>query len=76
MGCHDAIGLHAFPKQGCDIGRRVLVCFHYDLDQTIGGVVVRDDMTDPGRIIIELDDGRYVLGVECMFSLDRAGSAG
>lgn len=69
MGCVKNIGFNEFPKQGQWINRRVTVCFHYDSSKEIGGVIVRDDMEEPYRGIIRLDDGRYVLMTECQYGL-------
>lgn len=57
-----------FPKQGDFLYRRVKVCFDYDTSQTWEGRIVRDDCEPPGRLIIALDDGRYVLSTECQYS--------
>lgn len=67
MGAVETITHDQFPKQGDWVGQRVVVVFHYNTDHRIGGVIVRDDMEDPFRAIIELDDGRYVLTSECQF---------
>ncbi len=49
-------------------GSRLFVCFHYDTKHVLQGEVVRNDAEEPHRMIIRLDDGRYVLGTECQFS--------
>jgi hypothetical protein len=71
MGVVASIGFDRFPKQGTWLGKKVRVCFNYDAGKQIGGVIVREDAEDPGLTIIALDDGRYVLTTECMFSLAR-----
>ena len=58
-----------FPKQGAFLGKKVCVCFNYDPEIQFPGVVVRDDAEEPGRMIIRLDDGRYVLSTECQYKL-------
>ncbi|OMC38374.1 hypothetical protein A5742_00530 [Mycolicibacterium fortuitum] len=68
MGSHRNIASDRFPKQGSYLGIRVEVCFHYDTGARIGGRIVRDDAEEPGRAIIMLDDGRYVLTTECMWT--------
>ena len=68
MGSIDNISFDRFPKQGKGLGLRVKVCFHYDTSQTIMGTIVRDDAAEPGRLIIQLDDGRYVLATECQYA--------
>ena len=72
MGIQANISRDAFPKQGTFLHKRVTVCFNYDTSRTIGGVIVRDDAEAPGLAIIALDDDRYVLTTECMFSLEAA----
>ena len=76
MGSHVNIDIDKFPKQPepggfLPIGTRVLVCFHYDASKTIGGTVVRNDTEEPGVMIFRLDDDRYVLATECMYSLKK-----
>jgi hypothetical protein len=68
MGCCDTITTDKFPKQGKYLNEIVKVCFHYDTQNLIKGIVVRDDVEEPWRIIIKLNDGRYVLGDECQWS--------
>lgn len=67
MGCENTIDADRFPEQGAWWGRRVRVCFNYDTSRTLLGLVVRDDAEEPGRMIIKLDDGRYVLSTECQY---------
>ena len=67
MGVVSTIDAESFPKQGSMIGKRARVCFKYDTSKVIEGVVVRDDIEEPWRTIIALDDGRYVLGTECQY---------
>ena len=67
MGCVANITAEKFPKQGCQLGQRVLVCFHYDTTNHVGGEVVRDDMEQPFLTVIRLDDGRHVLATECQY---------
>ena len=69
MGNHPHIGHQRFPKQSNNLWRRVVVCFHYDLTNLIGGVIVRDDLEDPYQVIIRLDDGRHVLTTECQYRI-------
>lgn len=58
-----------FPKQGDCIGCKVKVCFHYETDYCVDGIIVRCDHEKPYRTIIHLNDGRYVLGTECQYSM-------
>lgn len=68
MGVVANVGFSKFPKQGQYLGRRVQVCFNYDTSNILLGTIVRADEEEPGRLIIKLDDGRYVLSTECMYS--------
>ena len=68
MGIEKNIGLNAFPKQSSELGKKVKVCFNYNTSKLIEGKIVRDDMEEPFRTIIELSDKRYVLGTECQYS--------
>tara|TARA_R110002126_G_scaffold16615_1_gene66275 strand:+ start:3760 stop:3978 length:219 start_codon:yes stop_codon:yes gene_type:complete len=68
MGATPHINADAFPKQGAYIGKRVKVCYNYDTSRTVEGVVIRDDTTEPGLMIIHTDDGRALLSTECMWS--------
>lgn len=67
MGVVDNISSWRIPSQGAFLGRRVKVCFNYDTSVLIRGVVVRDDAEAPGRMIIKLDTGFYVLSTECQY---------
>lgn len=69
MGCVKGIDATNFPKQGNHAGKRVKVCFHFNSEVTIEGEIVRDDMEEPHRGIIKLDDGRYVLMTECQYQV-------
>ena len=68
VGVVKNITVNQFPKQGQDLGKRVEVCFHYDDDNIIYGSIVRDDIEEPFKGIIALDDGRYILTTECQYS--------
>ena len=67
MGVQKNVGYSMFPKQSDWLDKRVEVCFRYDARETIWGTIVRDDREEPGRTIIRLDDGRYVLATECQY---------
>jgi hypothetical protein len=69
MGCVKNISIHQYPEQGINLFRRVDVCFNYDTSNKIGGRIIRDDIEDPFETLIELDDGRYIKGTECQFSI-------
>lgn len=71
MGNEPTISADLFPKQGSFVGRAVNVCFNYDTSCTIRWRVVRDDAEHPGRMIIALDNGWYVLSTECQYSVVR-----
>jgi hypothetical protein len=68
MGVVDTIDYESYPRQSDKVGLRTKVCFKYDTTHKIGGYVVRDDLEDPYRTIIKLDDGRYVLTTECQYT--------
>ncbi|ENZ77970.1 MULTISPECIES: hypothetical protein [Ralstonia] len=67
MGTKANITAMEFPKQGGHAGKRVEVCFQQDTTRVIEGVVLREDVEEPFRTIIHLDDGRVVLDTECQF---------
>jgi len=67
MGCVKGIDFKNFPKQGKYLHKRVKVCFNYS-SPDIGGRCVRNDMEEPYVTIFCLDDGRFVLSVECQYS--------
>lgn len=70
MGIHNAIDFDKFPAQGRYLGRRVEVGFHYDIRPgACLGTIVRDDIEDPWRTIIQLDNGKYILATECHYHL-------
>ncbi len=75
MGVENNISASTFPRQGAFLHRAVEVCFNYDASQLIGGIIVRDDAEEPGRCIIRLDDGRYVLATECQYSFNNRGAS-
>lgn len=68
MGVVAGIGIDSMPKQGSWLGKRTRVCFNYDTSRTVMGTIVRDDIEEPWRTIIKLDDDRFVLATECMHS--------
>lgn len=70
MGIAANISFSEYPKQTDWVGRRVRVCFHYDTRNQVGGEIIRDDKEEPFRLIIKLNDGRFVLASECMYSLE------
>lgn len=69
MGVHPNIGADRFPMQGRYFHARVNVCFDYDTSRLFPGRIVRDDTEEPGRLIIALDDGRFVLSTECQYHI-------
>lgn len=68
MDCAPNIDHAVFPVQSAYLHQCVRVCFHYDTTLLVGGIVVRDDATEPWVTIVRLDDGRHVLGTECQWS--------
>jgi len=71
----DTIGFDRFPRQGDFKGSVVRVCFDYDPSRIVEGTVIRDDVEEPGRMIIQLDDGRVVLSTECQWQPIKPPSA-
>jgi hypothetical protein len=69
VGSNPAITADDFPRQSRFVGRRVEVVFHRDTSRRFDGTIVRDDVGEPARLIIKLDDGRYVLSEECQYRL-------
>jgi|SRR3989344_2397127 len=54
------------PEQGNYLGKCAEVCFHYN-ERTIRGIIVRDDMAEPFKELIELEDGRIISSTECQY---------
>jgi len=69
MGNVENVGYDKFPRQGSFLHSRVNVCFNYDTSKKLQGTVVRDDVDEPYNTIIKLDDGRYVLSIECQYNV-------
>jgi len=69
MGVVSNIKHDQFPKQGTFKGAFVMVCFHYDREHEIPGVIVRDDEEEPFETIIALEDGRVVRATECQYKI-------
>lgn len=60
------------PVQGTFKDKRVIVVFYREStkqDTRYPGQIVRDDMEDPYLTIIKLDNGRYVMGHECIYTV-------
>jgi hypothetical protein len=72
MGFAINVTHNTFPKQSDWLGKRVRVLFRYGSNDEpeLHGTIVRDDIQDPWKSIIKLDDGRYVLTTECQYSLE------
>lgn len=71
MGYVENITHDKFPKQGSWLGKKCKVLFRYgsDNEPELMGVIIRDDVEEPFRGIIKLDDGRYILMTECQYSI-------
>lgn len=67
MGVQKGINYDSYPEQGESLGCRVSVCYEYDTNRRHGGVIIRDDITEPFRTIFQLDNGRIILATECMY---------
>lgn len=76
MGIETNIDATNYPKQGTWVGRTVRVCFNYDTSTEIDGTIVRQDVEEPGHMIIALSDGRYLLSTECMYGFPVGEKAG
>jgi len=59
------VGWDEYPKQSSYVGAEIKVYFNDDFTLVTSGTVLRDDAEDPGNTIIQLNDGRVVLGSEC-----------
>jgi hypothetical protein len=71
MGSQSSISVTQFPRSGAYLGKQVNVCFHCNTSKAVVGTIVRDDISSPFVTIIRLDDGRYVLGTECMYTAQK-----
>jgi len=69
MGSHPNITYEKFPRQGTMLNEKVKVCFHHDTTKHYAGIVIRDDVEEPFRTIIQLDNGRVLLAEECQYAL-------
>lgn len=67
MGVVKGVDYDQWPEQGDHLGKRTRVVFRYK-DRELWGTIVRDDMSEPFRTIIRLDDGRHVEACECQYS--------
>lgn len=68
MGMVENISADRWPRQSGLLGARASVCFHYDTSRLFDGVLLRSDVEAPWLTIIQLDNGRVVLGTECQYS--------
>lgn len=68
MGVSAFIDFDSYPKQGRYLKARTRVVFKYDTSREVQGTIIRDDIEGDGLTIIQLDDGRVVLGSECQYS--------
>lgn len=67
MGVVKNISYDRFPKQGDWLHKEVLVSFEYNSDRKIKGIIVREDMEEPGITLIMLEDKRIVIDTECQY---------
>ena len=70
MGIAPNVAFDHWPKQGPWLGKRARVCFHYEA-RYVMGTIVREDYEEPWVMVISLDDGRVVLGTECMYAPEK-----
>lgn len=68
MGIVSNVDYEKFPQQGPFLNKRTKVCFRYNMENTIMGTIVRDDIDPPFLTIIHLDDGRFIMSAECQYS--------
>lgn len=73
MGCISTIDYDNFPKQQSFIGKRVEVCYNFDTTKVHYGTIVRCDKESPFKTIIKLDNGNYILDVECQYCFSYGG---
>lgn len=75
MGCVRTISYDKFPEQNDiyheypELGKRVKIYYHYDTSKYHYGTIVRSDAEAPYHTIIKTDNGRYMLGSECQYSI-------
>lgn len=69
MGVSQFVNHDKYPEQGSHLNKRVRVCFNYEEKPNFDGTVIRDDKTEPWRLIILLDNGRVILSTECQYIL-------
>lgn len=75
MGVVNTIDYNHFPKQADEnykypsLGKRVEICYKYDLTKRHMGTIVRDDIEEPFETIIKVDNGRYLRAVECQYRI-------
>jgi len=62
------VTLDDWPEQGDCLGLKAEVMFKGDSCQMTSGIIVRDDIQMPFYTIIELEDGRFVMGHECQYA--------
>jgi len=68
MGIVKGVSFSDYPIQGSNLGKRVSICYNYNSALRHEGVCIRDDMGEPFRTIFQLDNGRVLDAVECMWS--------
>lgn len=70
MGVVDNISHDQWPIQSDNLGKRVAIIFGYNFEHSFLGTIVRDDRETPYRMIIHLDNGRFVLADECQYQVE------
>lgn len=68
MGAVQNIAYDKYPKQGDWLGKKVVVCFWYDTQHPLNGLIIREDKEEPWETIILLEDGRILRSTECMYA--------
>jgi hypothetical protein len=64
---NEKIGDYEFPQQNFLLGKKARVRFNFHLTNEVYGEIVRSDENPSGKVIIELENGRYVTNDECFF---------
>ena len=67
MGVVKTLAYDRIPAQGTHRGERVEVLFNYDANSPLYGEIIRDDIEQPFKTVILLDDGFPIMGTECQY---------
>lgn len=56
-------------KQGNFINRKCNIFFNYNIKNFISGKIIRDDIEEPFKTLIKLNDGTIIDSKECLYQL-------